>query len=86
MFVCVVADTGFGSATGFVACVTGLGVLTEAFVFLTALIATAPAAETLTLMFVALMLGKSFDVTGLDWVAAVEEQLWSAGNRCEGQN
>jgi len=57
-----------------------LGVLTEAIVFLITPIAAVPAAEALTFIFLAGMLGKMLD-TGLGPGAAVNEQLWSAGNR-----
>ena len=84
MFVCVVG--GFDGATGFAVCGVGLEVLAEVIVFLIAPKAAAPAAGALAFMFEVVMLGKSFCATGLDWVATAEEQLWSAGNRCEGQN
>jgi len=85
-FVWVVAGTGFGGATGSAACVVGLEVLAEVIVFLIAPIAAAPAADALTCTFEAVIFGKSFCGTGLDWVTTAGEQLWSAGNRCEGQN
>lgn len=85
MFVCVVA----GGAS-FVVCVAGeaagLGVLVEDIVFFIAPIAAEPAAEALAFTFETVALGKSFCAAGLDCGMAREEQLWSAGNRCEGQN
>lgn len=74
MLVCVVAGTGFDGAIGFglAACVVGLEALAEVIVFFIAPIAAAPAEEALTFMVEAVILGKSFCGTGLDWVAAAE--------------